>query len=229
MRIAVLTLTRDRVDYTRHCFQRLRENAGCVFDHYVLDQASSDGTAEWLCGEYDPAELLLAAGNIGISRGMNQLLDLAAPQAYDVIVKVDNDCELVDPDTLRDVATLAHISGDLLSPRILGLQNPPEATGEYAIADEQILDVPQIGGVFLAAPGSFYDGFRFNEQNPLWGGDDVEVCRHARAQGRRCGYVKRLEAWHYETTVGQHDKFPWYFERTISEGKPAGAVMGRYR
>jgi len=31
--------------------------------------------------------------------------------------------------------------------------------------------------------------------------------------------VKRLEAWHYEGTSGQHDRYPDYFARTLVEGK----------
>ena len=44
MKFAVLTLTRDRLEYTQHCFETLRQNAGCDYDHYVLDQGSEDGT-----------------------------------------------------------------------------------------------------------------------------------------------------------------------------------------
>jgi GT2 family glycosyltransferase len=46
MNVAVLTLTRDRLPYTQHCFATLKENAGCDYDHIVLDQGSTDGTAE---------------------------------------------------------------------------------------------------------------------------------------------------------------------------------------
>ncbi len=57
MRIAVLTLTRDRLDYTQHCFQTLQEFAGCDFDHYVLDQGSTDDTVDCLVGEYGKAHV----------------------------------------------------------------------------------------------------------------------------------------------------------------------------
>jgi glycosyltransferase involved in cell wall biosynthesis len=198
----------------------LQENAGCDYDHYVLDQASEDGTGQWLRDEYDPDYVACSPTNVGISRGMNTLLDWATESAeYDVVVKFDNDCELTQPNTLRDVCHLALVGGALLSPRICGLQNPPTATREARIGDETILDVPQIGGIFLAAPAWVYDDFRYTETNPAWGMDDVEVCGWFRAQGGTCGYVKRLEAWHYETTGGQHARFPGYFARTILEGK----------
>ncbi len=218
MRIAVLTLTRDRLDYTKHCFARLAEFAGCDYDHYVLDQGSTDGTPEWLADQ--GIATLALEENIGISRGMNLLLDAALEFEYDVIVKLDNDCELVQPGTLRDVCALVLEGGALLSPRILGLNHPPASTGEFRIGDEAILDIPQIGGIFLAAPAWMYDSFRYSEDSPLWGMDDAEVCHWFRREyGGTCGYVKRLEAWHYETTAGQHARYPDYFSRTVAEGK----------
>lgn len=217
--VAVLTLTRDRIAYTKHCFASLREFSGCEYDHYVLDQASDDRSYEWL--KHNVSLAIGSNQNLGISRGMNTLLDLIDVERYDVIVKFDNDCELTQPDTLRDVCELAVEANAILSPRILGLNNPPPIRGEYQVGTETILDVPQIGGIFLAAPATIYQSFRYSETNPLWGGDDVEVCHWFRREGGTCGYVKRLEAWHYTTTSGQHATYPEYFQRTLLEGKPA--------
>lgn len=219
--IAVLSLTRDRLDYTRHCFHTLHEFAGCEFDHYVLDQGSEDGTAGWLTAEYfaDGAHsMILEPENIGVCRGLNKLLDVAFEhEDYDVVVKFDNDCELVQPDTLRDIAELTVEGGCLLSPRILGLRQPPQATRELVIGDEAILDIPQIGGIFLASPSWVFQEFRYNESNPLYGRDDIDLCHWFRSQGGTCGYVKRFEAWHYESTDGQAARYPDYFERKAAE------------
>ncbi len=213
--IAVLSLTRDRLEYTRHCFASLHEHAAIEFDHYILDQASEDGTQGWL-EEYDPFALVLSPENIGIDRGLNTLLDHANEMDdYDVIVKFDNDCELTQPNTLRDVATLALEGGCILSPRILGLRQPPRPFRELTIGDEVIEDVPQIGGIFMAVPAWAYDEFRYDETKMIY--DDVDICAWWRQRGGTCGYIKRLEAWHYETTDGQHERYPSYFERKLAE------------
>lgn len=214
-----MTLTRDRLAYTKHCFATLHEYAGCEFDHYVLDQGSTDGTREWLLFDWEDGEdMILCPDNVGINRGMNRLLDWISDRDYDVIVKCDNDCELTQPNTLRDIAELVADDGrTLLSPRILGLNNPPLPTGSFHIGDEEIVNIPQIGGIFTAAPASLYREFRFDESRML--DDDVQLCWWWRGQGGRCGYVKRLEANHYETTSGQHARYPEYFARTLAEGK----------
>lgn len=222
MRIAVLTLTRDRLDYTTHCFTTLYKLAGCDYEHFVLDQGSTDGTAGWLRG-YDfigRHHVTFLNENIGIHAGMNRLLD-QLDDSYDAIVKFDNDCELTQRNTLRDTARLAVLGDSLLSPQIHGLRNPPAPIGTYHIAGETILQVNQIGGIFLAAPAWVYRDFRYDESLPVWGGDDGLICGWFRQRGGRVGYVQRLNANHYETTDGQWERYPDYFARKTAEGLPA--------
>lgn len=215
-----MSLVRDRLEYTRHCFGKLREHAGIGFDHYVLDQGSDFQTSEWLWEQRDQfAALVRLTQNVGINAGINRLLRVLDPERYDVVVKFDNDCELTMPDTLRDVARLAKKGNALLSPRILGLNNPPASTGTFLIEDELILDIPQIGGIFIAAPAAVYGEFHFDEAKLL--DDDVDFCWWWRGVGGRCGYVERLTANHYETTTGQWARYPEYFARTLREGKPS--------
>ena len=47
-KIAVYTLTRDRIEYTKECFAMLESKAGIEYDHYIVDNGSQDGTVEWL-------------------------------------------------------------------------------------------------------------------------------------------------------------------------------------
>jgi hypothetical protein len=221
VKVGVLSLCRDRLAYSRHCFAKLHEFAGCQFDHFVLDQGSQDGTLEWLSDQFADGYidmLVCEPENIGIPRGMNTLLD-NLDQDYDVIVKFDNDCELTQPNTLRDICEIIEWENVLLSPCILGLNNPPASTGEFEIMGETIIDIPQIGGIFTAAPARIYDEFRFDGSKLL--DDDVQLCWWWRWKGGRCGYVKRLSANHFETTSGQHARYPEYFQRTLAEGKPA--------
>jgi glycosyltransferase involved in cell wall biosynthesis len=215
MNVAVLTLTRDRLPYTQHCFATLKENAGCDYDHIVLDQGSTDGTAEWLDEQWDlSVSAMLLQENVGINRGLNLLLDSINLDDYDVVVKFDNDCELLTPNTLATVCGLALEHDIVLSPRIHGLRNPVWSFGEWHGIDL----TPIVGGIFMATPASVYqEGFRYREDVGLWGTDDSDLCRHV----GRCGYVRGYDANHYLTTDGQHADIPDYFARTLAEGKPS--------
>jgi len=214
VKIAVLSLTRDRLEYTQHCFQRLHDLAGIEFDHYVFDQGSQDGTAEWLRDVYDPDYLALHPENIGISRALNKLLDWAAENRdYDVVVKFDNDCEIATENALKDCAWFVKEHPDwIISPRIEGLNEPPGTIEVIDFPDGKVLRKGQIGGIFLAANADLYRDFRYDVGNPIWGMDDVQVSKK-----RHCGYLDKHVANHYETTKGQAARYPDYFERKMRE------------
>lgn len=216
MRVAVLSATRDRLAYTKHCFQTLRENAGCAYDHYVYDNASADGTAAWIEDEYLPHYAYLGVDNVGVSRAMNTLLDVACQHRYDVYVKFDNDCELLVPGTLSYACETVTARPDwILSPRILGLNAPPQVNWVTDVAGARVGEVGQIGGIFMAVPGVVFNerGYRHDPGNPTWGMDDVALSGWFRADGGHLGYLLDYEANHYETTDGQIARYPDYWER----------------
>lgn len=230
MRVAVLTLTRDRLPYTQHCFARLREFAGCDFDHYVLDQGSDDGSVRWLMSEARDerfAWLELESENVGIHCGMNELLTyVLAEGPYDVVVKFDNDCELVEPDTLKRCCDLALVLNAIVSPEIHGLGSVKFPCDYGAVINGYIGSLgtrSMVGGIFMAVPATVFTsgGFRFDESMPKWGGADAHLCSWFRARGGDVGYLVGLRANHFRTTVGQEAELPEYFARSIAEGAPA--------
>jgi hypothetical protein len=227
--VAVMTLTRDRLEYTQHCFETLERNAGCQYDHYVLDQGSTDETVEWLnhvwardgLRDYD-----VAGENIGCCRGWNRILDdQLNPALYDVIVCFDNDCEVLTWGTLDFVARVANLTGQIVAPHVRGLRNPPPSyqTVEFSMNGvTATIDLTEIlGNVFMAIPSRllYVDGFRWDEAYAVWAGGESITAWH-RARGGWCGYVRGYDVNHYRTTDGQHVDFPWYFDRRVREGGP---------
>lgn len=222
MRIAVLTLTRDRLLYTIHCYETLRKYAGAEFDWYVVDQASEDDTVTWL-GEQTDAHVLALDENVGICRGLNLLLDdVLDPYDYDVVVRWDNDCELTRLGTLARVAELALDYDLILAPRVDGLRNPPATLGELEVGGEPVDLVSVLGGIFMCVPSELYwlDGFRYDEACPPWSGDEL-IVPWFYARGGRAGYLRDWHVNHYKTTEGQRRDIPEYFDRRVAEGGPA--------
>lgn len=217
MKVAVLTLTRDRLSYTQHCFASLAENAGCEYDHFVLDQGSTDGTTEWLIEQEFAAGIFLGE-NIGISRGMNRLLDASAEvDDYDVVCTFDNDCEVTMPGTLAACAEVARHGEWVVSPRVEGLKFPPPYGEPVEYRGQRIGPYQEMGGIFRVMPGEFARSFRFKESNPLWGHDERDVGRACRDRGLGSGYLVDWSVNHYRTTVGQEQELPGYFRRKLAE------------
>jgi GT2 family glycosyltransferase len=70
----------------------------------VLDDGSTDGTAEWLRAQWPQVEVAVNDGNIGVARSFNRAVDLARGSAY--LALLNNDLELAPDYVSRLVATL---------------------------------------------------------------------------------------------------------------------------
>lgn len=172
---------------------------------------------DWLLANTD-ATITAYSENAGICPALNAMLDDVCEAAdYDVIVKIDNDCELVTPNTLRDICDLVMARDAILSPWIRGLRQPP-APGE---SDGVVTRMSVVGGIFCAVPAwIFRDGYR-HPILPTLDGEDFNLCQ---LYPGLVGYVDGYEAWHYETTDGQHARYPDYFARREQERREARLV-----
>ncbi len=214
MRVAVVTLTRDRLDFTKHCFNTLRSNAGIKYDHIVLDQGSTDGTVEWLVDQPELSVISMRE-NMGICPALNYLLDREIdPENFDVIVRWDNDCEVLTPNTLRTVCEAADQSGWILAPKVRGLRFSPAEAAPAPLGDVFVGETVTLGGIFMAIPSDLFTdwGFRYDETNPPYTGDEA-ICAWWRANGGHCGYVQGYEVNHYERIDEQMERFPEYQAR----------------
>lgn len=128
---SIAILTCGNINVTRLCLSNVV--AKTRFAHpteiVVIDNGSTDGTAEWLdgdfrrlCGEHGLQFKLVANGtNFGCSTGRNQAIDAASGK---YMVFLDNDVEPADPDWLEAIHTrfdadpsIAIVGGLLLYPR----------------------------------------------------------------------------------------------------------------
>lgn len=221
MRIAVYTLTRDRAAYTEHCFNMLWQNAGLPFDHFVIDNGSTDGTVEWL---YSNAKrfrkIVLEPDNTGISYASNLALDIIG-NGYDLIVKLDNDCEIVTPGLFADMVKVYEFAGRplLLSPRVEGINRQPKRAYTIHAGGYEIGRTGIVGGLCHWLPAATYQRYRYPETLPKAWGQDDDLCAWCYKQNIEMGYVEALTVNHYEGTDAQAKRFPFYFTRKAIEEK----------
>lgn len=240
--IAVYTLTRDRLPYTKVCFDSLIRNAGCKFHHFVFDNGSSDQTQLWLQQEYKPFKLMAVQQNLGISKASNACLDAIFKELpdVDVIAKIDNDCNIESPDLLAEMASLVKPEGGfapkyVLSPHVKGITRQPERGRMINLVGNANTKEPMyevgltaiVGGLCHFVPAEVYRQYRYPisgdavEGKPItyaWGQDD-HFCEWFKKRGGNVGYVESLFVEHFETTDGQCKRFPEYFKRKWEEEK----------
>lgn len=84
--IPILMITYNRLEYTRQALPALFNSEGVRV--YVIDNGSTDGTAEWLKSQC-AWDIIYNDRNLGIAGAMNQFLALT--QDAEFVGKVDND------------------------------------------------------------------------------------------------------------------------------------------
>lgn len=223
--VAVFTMTWDRLEYTKRMVSALVKNAGYPFDWFVVDQGSTDGTVKWLKSEAPVRGTVLNASNVGIAKGWNQAVELIKKTGkYDIIIKVDNDCELLTPRTIAAVVDIYERNRKfVLSPCVEGLEDSPggvlrqsEGASPYAFLNERVLGiVPYLGGIFWAAPSTLYDNFAFDEETFIAGNKDYLISQYAKSAGYGLFYLEEFRVKHMDGTVGQREKYPDYYERAL--------------
>jgi len=101
-RISVLVVSYQVRDLLRRCLETLRDQAGVSFEVLVLDNASSDGSADMVAERFPEVRLLRSAENTGFARATNALMKAAGG---DLFALVNPDTEL-PPDALATAANL---------------------------------------------------------------------------------------------------------------------------
>lgn len=220
-RVAVFSLTYDRLEYTKACFESLYKTAGYPFDHFVVDNGSTDGTHQWLV-EQSKATVIRNESNRGISVASNQALELIAEQGpYDIICKVDNDAYFLTDGWLKEMVEIWKRNRRLaLSCYVQGLKdNPGGASREaYGQIHGQVVGMSRhLGGICHFVDARAYKDWCWPEDDFLHGVQDLEFSQYLWGKEYQMAYLENFFVEHYEGTEGQHQRYPAYFERRKRE------------
>jgi glycosyltransferase involved in cell wall biosynthesis len=220
-KIAVYTLTMNRLEYTKDCFKSLKDKAGVQFDHFVIDQGSKDGTVEWLEEEYKPYKLIKFSTNMGISIGSNKAIEEILKNNYDIIVKYDNDCFSITEEWLKEIVRLYKTNHMVCwSPYPEGLKDNPGGAprlGYNTVLNHLIGTTNHLGGFCHVSPVSVAKRYKWDESQPLHGMQDLELSNWLSKNMYGMCYVEDLKVEHYKGTAQQHLDYPKYFENRKNE------------
>lgn len=131
-KIAIWTITWNRLDYTKQMIESMKKNFKYDYDHYFIDNGSTDGTKKYLEGLLkDKAsykairDVIFNKDNIGISKANNQALGAicgSTKQNYDIVIKIDNDCKILSPNILKTIVEMYQANHKMIfSPYVEGL------------------------------------------------------------------------------------------------------------
>jgi GT2 family glycosyltransferase len=205
-KVAIYTLTKNRIELTKQTIESLEKNTHMPFDHYIIDQGSTDGTLEWLKNyKYKDANLYVfpLTKNLGINAGDCFALEQIG-RDYDVIIKLDNDA-LIMTDGWLQKCLLVLRKKLIISPYVMGLLNNRGGVPRYAYdQDKELSYAPALGGICLIGRTRawFEDSNGFDGRyNPDYHHDDMEFCDRLRSVGYKFAYKENVIIRHLDQTV----------------------------
>lgn len=220
-KVAVYTLTRDRLHDTKKAFAGLHEMAGIAFDHYVLDNGSQDETPEYL-RTLKLTHLHLSPDNLGQCIASNKLLSVIGGD-YDFIVRYDNDIIPQTPHFLAELIKASRLLSPtaVVSPAIAGLLEPPPAFGEKTLGSYTFGFVEMMGGACRVMPRATLDGFKFSEHGQLSLGEALKFSTHCMEHKFPMAYVSGITVLH-DTAQHRLDNAAYFERRRVEEYIPYG-------
>lgn len=127
--IAIVIPVHNRKDITLHCLEQLRKITSDEFKFcvIVIDDGSSDGTADAIIHEYPEVSLLQGDGTLWWAGGVNMGFRYAIENNFDFVYTINDDIEILE-DTLNNLypaaskhhAVYASIAVDPESGKITG-------------------------------------------------------------------------------------------------------------
>ena len=219
IKVAVFSITYDRLGYTTRSFDSLRKTSGYSYDHFVVDNGSKDGTVKWLKANFKKSNLILNKDNKGISIASNQALELIKQSdKYDVILKFDNDCMCITPNWLKKMVEIYKSNHLLaLSCYVQGLKDNPGGSprlGYGRIRGELVGLAQHLGGICHFVDARAYKNWKWPEGEQLHGMQDLEFSQYLSKLGYEMAYLENYFVSHGPMgTEAQTKDFPDYFER----------------
>jgi GT2 family glycosyltransferase len=197
-RISVVVCTYNGRQTIRECLDGLRDLRYPNFEIIVVDDGSTDGTAD-IVREYDVR--LIQTENRGLSRARNTGLELATGE---IIAYTDDDA-YPDPHWLHYLADtfrtteFAAVGGPNIPPPgedlvAEAVANSPGGPTHVLLSDREAEHIPGCNMAFrveaLRTLGGFDPQFRT-------AGDDVDICWRIQGAGWKVGFHPAAQVWHH--------------------------------
>lgn len=188
-------------------------------DVYVVDNDSTDGSADWIQANYPAAKLIRSAENLGFTLANNMGFQYAIAKAYDYVYLLNQDAWL-EEGALETLVAAAETNPDyaVLSPMQM-TDGFKELDFQFNILYKGKMEVPRIMAAHWLVKGEALRQIGlFGELFPYFGQDD-DWCNRAYYHGWKIGVVPDARAVH-DRALRQESK-----ERIIDRNYYVGSLV----
>jgi GT2 family glycosyltransferase len=212
--VYVVVLTWNQRQVTLDCLESLAQMTYPNFRTLVVDNGSTDGTAEAIKGRFPDVEIIVNERNLGYPGGCNVGLRYALNRGADYIFAINNDVT-VDPAILDELMREIAPDVGILAPKIYSASDPNRIwsvggqrhrlTLEMTHRGDGELDRGQWNEVlerdYLIGCAHLFSRSLLEDIGLLDAGfflyyDDPDICMRAQQAGYRLLMVPRALMWH---------------------------------
>ena len=222
--VSIVTPVMDNLDFTKQMMTALSVCDSWPFELIIVDNASTDGTADWIrnCGLEMAGKMIYNKINNGFGKASNQGYG-AAKGEY--LLFLNNDIvptqgfitammETILSDTKIGIvgARLAHPGkGSIQHAGVDEVDLRPNHTYfGLDMNDKRVMkqrDCMAVTGACLLISKKLFEGINGFDEAYWCGWEDVDLCNKARKQGFRVVYEPKALLYHYESrTAGRYDE-----------------------
>ncbi len=226
MKVAVIVLSHNGANVIESCLKSLFATDYKNTEVIVVDNGSTDSTAEIVRDKFPAARLISTGENLGFAGGNN--VGISASDA-DVIVLLNDDTAVM-PDMISQIAKFAASDPDvgIIGCKILypdgktiqhagGAILPNGLTRHYGCGErdegeyDRVFDVAYVTGAAIAIKREVLDKLGLLDAGyfPIYY-EEVEYCERARRLGYRVAYLPSAVLLHYESQVTVKASFGFF-------------------
>ncbi len=220
MKASVIVLTWNGIEYLEHCLDAVLSQDYADLQVIVVDNNSTDGSADLVATRYPQVHLIRNNRNLGFSAGNNVGLraadgDVMVLLNQDTVVQVgwlealvaafeQPDVGIAGCKALYPDGTIQHAGGFVYGTRV-----ETEHTGRHEPDDgrfDQLRDADFVTGAALAISGIVLNRVGLLDEgfSPVYY-EDVDWCYTAREAGFRVVYVPAARLVHHETPTARRE------------------------
>ncbi|MGB5635519.1 MAG: glycosyltransferase family 2 protein [Waterburya sp.] len=236
--VGVVVLNHNGKALTEVCLRSLLASPYPQKNIFVVDNASTDGSVDYLRSQFSEVTIIENKENLGVTGGRNSGFRVACQQKVDYVLSLDNDAR-IEPQAIGELIRVAtsdpqigilgpktyHDDGSGLLQCVGGRitytenvtvergTNEPDR-GQY----DQIEEVDYFPGCALMARREVFEQLDFLDESFYgYGHEDTDFCTRAAQMGYRIVYVPQAVVWHGgSSTIGSYSPRKKYLEAVNS-------------
>lgn len=204
--LSYVVITHDRKSELARCLANLSEQTWPNKEVIVVDNGSTDGTADMVRQQHPEAHLLVLPNNLGVAAGRNQGIRKARG---DICVFLDDDAEFTDPHAGNIIVALFE-HDPLLAVVAFTIRNAATKLEEHSAIPR--IDKRRIAsdyvctyfcGCGFAARRAAFEKVGFFWEFLIYAGEELDLSYRLSASGYRLLHTRSVEVLHHSAPAGR--------------------------